>query len=142
MAPYLVPKVINHFPVILPFCVSLQHNLGDRRPANITCNPDSVISILDRVLQDQWLCRDARVRVLIRVSFSFQQVYDDFSGVFLVNRICLLRMEGLFKESLKLEEQWIITLMVRARGFGIENKNIVVKTIEVIRLVLRSKPSF
>lgn len=51
-------------------------------------------------------------------------------------------MEGLFKESLKLEEQWIITLMVRAREFGIENKNIVVKTVEVIRLVLRSKPSF
>lgn len=84
------------------------------------------------------------MRVLIRVSFSYQQVYDDLSGGFFVNRICLLRKQ----ESLELEEQWIITSMVRPRGFGIEYKNttigqrwnnigqLVVKTVEVVRLVL------
>lgn len=36
MAPYLVPEVINHFPVILPLGVFLQHNTDDRRPASIT----------------------------------------------------------------------------------------------------------
>lgn len=36
MAPYLVPKVINHSPAILPLGVFLHHNTADRRTVNIT----------------------------------------------------------------------------------------------------------
>lgn len=36
MAPYLVPKVINHSPAILPLGVFLHHNIADRRTVNIT----------------------------------------------------------------------------------------------------------
>lgn len=73
--------------------------------------------------------------------------------------LTLFVVEELFKRSLKLEEQWSITLMVPARGFGIENKNTTmeqyweiktviirnywkVKTVEVFRLVLGSKLFF